>query len=98
MSKAAAIAGTLIAATMLPAQAGAEGPGWGARAKRYTAQGFDALIVRPVGFSAVLVGAAYFIPAAILSAPNGMDGIKEARAIFITVPFESVFKRSLGSF
>jgi hypothetical protein len=58
---------------------------------------FDAVILRPVGFVALCVGATLFIPAAILAAPDP-DALQEAKELFLTLPAQNVFSRPLGDF
>ena len=60
--------------------------------------GFDVVILRPLGLVAVAVGAAAFVPAALLTAPNGRDGIQSALEILVTERAKSVFQRRLGDF
>jgi len=62
------------------------------------AAAFDVLIVRPLGLVVVPVGVAAFIPAALLTAPNGKDSLKEALDYFVTSPVNYVFRRPLGDF
>ena len=59
---------------------------------------FDLLIVRPLGFVAVAVGAVLFLPAALITAPMGRDSVETAKESFVTVPTNDVFKRPLGEF
>ena len=44
------------------------------------------------------VGAVLFVPAALLTAPNGLDSVKMALEFFVTEPANSVFQRPLGDF
>ena len=60
--------------------------------------GFDLVFVRPLGLVAAAVGAVLFLPVALISAPQGKDGIDEAFELFVTVPADAVFRRSLGEF
>ena len=60
--------------------------------------GFDAIIVRPLSFSTIIVGYAMFVPAVILSVPNLETTYDEVVEVFITIPYESVFERPLGDF
>ena len=64
----------------------------------YAVIAFDLLIIRPLGLAAAAIGAALFLPVALLTAPMGRDGIQTAKEIFITVPSQEVFKRPLGEF
>lgn len=60
--------------------------------------GFDVVIIRPLGFATVIVGAALFVPAVALSLPNLSTTFDEALEIFITIPYENLFERPLGEF
>ena len=86
-----------ITALLLPATAHAQAeipeatPHWGA-------QTFDAAILRPMGFAALVVGAGLFIPAAILVAPSGKDNLRTALDYFVLEPYEGTFERPLGKF
>lgn len=62
------------------------------------AAAFDVLIVRPLGLVVLPVGVAAFIPAALLTAPNGMDSLRAALEHFVTAPAQHVFTRPLGDF
>ncbi len=67
-------------------------------AARVASIGFDAVILRPVGFVALVVGAGLFVPAALITAPNGWHSITEAREILVDNPAEHLFQRPLGDF
>ena len=60
--------------------------------------GFDVVVLRPLGLVATAVGAVLFVPAALLTAPNGRDGVDTALKFFIIEPAKSVFQRPLGDF
>jgi hypothetical protein len=61
--------------------------------------GFDVMIVRPLSITTVIIGAALFVPAFILSAPNfGSNSYDDMVETFITIPYESTFNRPLGDF
>jgi hypothetical protein len=95
------ICAILIAALSLPALASAQtqpGSDTVPPPPDYAAQAFDAVILRPLGFTAVIVGAAFFVPAAILTSPGGKDTIEEAMELLVIVPGEWVFTRPLGDF
>jgi hypothetical protein len=94
---------TLIAALLLPAYAQAQ------EQEEFEPQppnpivaglgmGFDVVILRPLGLVAVAVGAVAFVPAALITAPNGRDGIQSALELFVTEPAKNVFQRPLGDF
>ena len=57
---------------------------------------FDILIVRPLTLVVVPIGVAAFIPAALLTAPNGKDSVQQALELFVTGPAYYVFQRPLG--
>jgi hypothetical protein len=94
-----------IAILLLPATGYAEAEGgstssggFADSAANVAAIGFDAVILRPIGFAVVLVGGVLFVPAALITAPNGWDSIVEAKEIFIDAPVERTFQRPLGDF
>jgi hypothetical protein len=60
--------------------------------------GVDLVIVRPLGLVATVVGAVLFVPVAVVSAPNGRDGLQHAWEVFVGVPAGHVFRRPLGDF
>lgn len=90
---------TVIAGVLLPASAYAQAreeaerppPNPGAAA-------LDVVILRPLGLVAMALGTVAFVPAAVLTAPNGLDGINTALKSFVTEPAKSVFQRRLGDF
>ena len=91
---------TLMAVLVLPAaaQAQAEDGAPTSGAARIAYMGFDAVILRPVSFVVLVAGSLMFVPAAVITAPNGWHSITEAREIFIDNPAEYVFQRGLGEF
>jgi hypothetical protein len=88
---------TWVACLLMPASAGAEDqiPIEAPRPSVW-AMVLDAVILRPMGFAVLPVGIAAFIPAALLTAPGGMDNVKEALELFVTAPAKYVFQRPLG--
>jgi len=56
----------------------------------------DLMIMRPFLFATTLVGAAVFVPAAVMASPSGAEGIREAWETFVVPSYESTFKRPLG--
>lgn len=91
----------LLASSTANAQEGAENEAWkweGSRADEITGVGLDALLVRPLAAARVVVGAAFLVPAAILSSPGGRDAIEGAYEIFLREPAEYAFGRKLGDF
>jgi hypothetical protein len=93
-------AATLIAALLLPGSAAAQSADdeAGKDASEYAAMAFDAVVIRPLALSIVAVGAAFFVPAAIVSAPGGLTPIREAWEHFVLAPVNFVFRRPLGDF
>ena len=93
------MAATLIAGLLLPTQARAQGHSdISPPPPNYPAKAFDAVILRPLGLAAAVVGVALFVPAAILTAPGGRDSIEEAWDLFVLTPGKYVFERPLGDF
>ena len=84
---------TLALVFLLPAAARAESD-----AASAAATAFDLVILRPFGLAASALGAVFFIPAALLTAPSGRDSIEEAWDLFVGGPAEFTFTRSLGDF
>ncbi len=102
--RAAALFLMLMAAVLLPADARAQAD---SKPPSSSSQGaaqhgavvaFDVLIVRPLGFVKTAVGALAFVPVALVTAPNGWDGVQTAQEIFIEVPGKDLFQRPLGDF
>ncbi len=60
--------------------------------------GFDAAIIRPLRFTALVVGGVLLAPSLLLSLPNGSSTRNEAIELYWTIPYESVFERELGDF
>jgi hypothetical protein len=94
MSNAAA-AGALIASLLMPSEAWSDP---GSAAPSGFAVGFDAVLLRPIGFVATVIGTGLFLPAALVSAPGGRDSVQEAWELFVLVPGKYVFERPLGDF
>jgi hypothetical protein len=59
---------------------------------------FDVIVVRPLAATALPIGCALFLPAALITAPNGLDSVKEAAEFFVIGPARYVFTRPLGEF
>jgi hypothetical protein len=59
---------------------------------------FDILVVRPLAATALPIGCAFFVPAALLAAPGGRDSIEQALEFFVLTPGRYVFTRPLGEF
>ena len=89
----------LIAALLLPGSGVAEGPLQEKPAGPNPAvMAFDVVLLRPLGFVALVVGVGAFIPATIITAPNGLDSVQSAMEIFVIEPGKAVFQRPLGRF
>ena len=67
------------------------------RPQDYVVAGFDAVILRPLGFVVVVVGAAFVIPVALFTWPTS-DTTDAAVERFVKEPAHSVFERPLGEF
>ena len=94
-----AAAATLVAGLLLPAQAPAQGEGEDSPAgEDYAPQVVDAVLMRPLGAAATIIGFALFIPVAIITSPGGKDTIGQAWELFVEVPGEFAFTRKLGDF
>jgi hypothetical protein len=65
---------------------------------RFFDQTFDLIVVRPLSAVTLGTGAALFVGTAILTAPNGIDGISDAYDRFIREPGEYFWSRPLGEF
>jgi hypothetical protein len=65
---------------------------------RSLVQLFDLIIVRPLGLVRMVVGGAFFVPAAVMVSPGGVEGIQGAWEHFVAPSVESTFKRPLGEF
>jgi hypothetical protein len=59
---------------------------------------FDVIVVRPLAAAALPVGVAFFVPAALLSAPGGREPVGQALEFFVLGPARYVFTRPLGEF
>jgi hypothetical protein len=60
--------------------------------------GVDLILVRPLAAVTLAAGAALFVPAAIMTAPNGRDSIRDAYQRFVGEPGEYFLARPLGEF
>lgn len=92
-SKVRAAIVTLIAGLLLPAQVHA-----GFQAPHFVSVGFDLVLLRPLGLVGAAAGALLFLPAALVSAPNGKQGFDEVKERFISEPVQNTFRRPLGDF
>ena len=68
--------------------------GW----QHHTLAVFDAVVVRPLDVVAIVVGAVFVVPVAIVTWPTGRETIDRAIERFVKVPARSVFERPLGDF
>jgi hypothetical protein len=71
---------------------------WYHRLQRDADIGADLLIIRPLAGVTAFAGAVLFVPAAILTAPNGMDSLREAYDRFVREPGDYFANRPLGEF
>ena len=71
---------------------------WYDQPLRFFDQTVDLIVIRPLAGLALATGAVLFVPAAILTAPNGMESIEDAYARFIGEPGEYFYSRPLGEF
>jgi hypothetical protein len=58
----------------------------------------DLILIRPLAAITAVAGAALFVPAVIMTAPNGKDSIKDAYDRFVREPGEYFASRPLGEF
>lgn len=65
---------------------------------RNTDIGVDLIVVRPLAAVTLAAGAVLFVPAAIMTAPNGWASIRDAYQRFVAEPGEYFFTRPLGEF
>ena len=89
------IAGLFLAANVAYAEPPEE---LGQSSPNVAAIGFDVVILRPLGLAALIASAAAFVPVALMSSPGGRDSVKIARELFITTPWNAVFRQKLGNF
>ena len=60
--------------------------------------GFDAVIVRPLYITSLVVGSIMLLPAIGMAALDGEDSRNEAIELFVTIPYEDAIERELGDF
>lgn len=60
--------------------------------------GFDAVIVRPLTMTTIVIGGVLLVPAVALSAAEGRDSWDSAIELFVTIPYEDAIQRELGDF
>ena len=60
--------------------------------------GFDAVIVRPLYITSLVVGSIMLLPAIGMAALDGEESRDEAIELFVTIPYEDAIERELGDF
>ena len=60
--------------------------------------GLDLVVLRPLGLVALAGGVGLFVPAVILTAPGGSEGVTDSVDIFVVTPWRDLFDRPLGDF
>ncbi len=65
---------------------------------RNTDIGVDLLLVRPLAAVTLAAGAALFVPAAVMTSPNGFESMRDAYERFVREPGEYFYSRPLGEF
>jgi uncharacterized membrane protein YfcA len=60
--------------------------------------GVDLILVRPLAGLTLIAGGLLFVPAALITAPNGTDSIRDAYERFVREPGEYFYSRPLGEF
>jgi hypothetical protein len=71
---------------------------WYDSAARNADAGVDLLVVRPLGLVTLVAGTVLFVPAVIMTAPNGTESMHEAYDRFVREPGEYFYSRPLGEF
>jgi predicted cobalt transporter CbtA len=71
---------------------------WYDRLEGPTNQGIDLLVLRPLSLVTLIAGGLLFLPAALMTAPNGMDSVADAYERFVNEPGEYFWGRPLGEF
>ena len=59
---------------------------------------YDCAVLRPFGLAATILGAAAFVPVAVLASASGAENVEAAWEIFVVAQFENAFTRPLGDF
>ncbi len=59
---------------------------------------YDCAVLRPFGFAATILGAVFFVPAAVLASASGTENVEAAWEIFVVAQFKNTFTRPLGEF
>jgi hypothetical protein len=65
---------------------------------RNTDIGVDLIVIRPLAAITLAAGAILFVPAAVMTAPNGKDSLLDAYGRFVREPGEYFYSRPLGEF
>jgi len=86
-----AAATALLFAVAAPSLAEEEAPG-----VSIVDRAFDAAVLRPLGAAAVLAGAVLLVPAALVTAPGGMESVDNAYDVFLRMPLENLIDTPLG--
>jgi hypothetical protein len=73
-------------------------PHWYTGPLRGFDQAFDLIVVRPLSAITLGTGVALFVGTAILTAPNGIEGINDSYDRFVREPYEYFSLRPLGEF
>ncbi len=60
--------------------------------------GFDLVVLRPLGLVGLVGGACLFVPAVILTAPGGSEGVTDSVDIFLKTPWRDLVERPVGDF
>lgn len=93
---AAILAASLIFLLVGPPMAIADS-GWeGSKTEKVLAQTVDVILIRPLAILRTVVGAAAFLPAALLASPGGRAKVEEVYELFVTNSADYAFRRDLG--
>lgn len=91
------MAASLLVAFILPGAAGAQSAEPSTTSK-VVAGTFDVLLLRPLQTVATLIGFGFFVPAAVMTSPGGMDSISDAWEVFVVPSGRDAFLRPIGDF
>jgi len=59
---------------------------------------YDCAVLRPFGLAATILGAAAFVPVAVLASASGVENVEAAWEIFVVAQVKNTFTRPLGDF
>lgn len=59
---------------------------------------YDCAVLRPFGLAGTILGAAAFVPIAVLASASGVESVEAAWEIFVVAQFNNTFTRPLGEF